>query len=217
MSTDQPELFPKRYLWLLATGAGAVIVVIVLGVVLSIMHQSWLWLTNQMWGGPAPRYTQTDWTLRPLGDVTVETPFEFGPGPDLMLQVPAETRQTLQSLESFRSQGTSDSFGALVSRGVYKTNTTPDLDGAVRGALQNVATAVDDKNPSFNLKSTTISGRQARTASYHRKPTDQADQETHVLAAFVADENRLWQLIVVYTDEASTVDAERILNSFKIR
>lgn len=206
----------RRYLKLLVTGAIAMIVVIVLGIVLSTVQKSWASLEKQVRSGLVPSYTEGDWAIRPLGDATVEAPFHFGPGPDYLAMMTPEDRSVMEFSETYQSQGPTNSFGVQVLRRGMKAHIAPDLDKSLRGPLLKMAQALKDPNPQFAFQPAIISGRRALIASYH-KGAQPDGKPKHVLAASVVEGTLIWQITIIYDDEATTPDAERILKSFKIR
>jgi hypothetical protein len=162
----------------------------------------------------APKFAATDWASREVGELSLESPYPFMDGPDVESRIPEAARSMIVSMKVHQSQGSPASFLVMSSRVEYRDLPHANLDGAVNGAIQEAGKSLGDADPQFTAIPITIDGLPGRRATYHSPDTN---RPLHIEAVFTAHSNRLWQTQVIYVDPASSPDADRILNSLKIR
>jgi hypothetical protein len=170
-------------------------------------------LTGLAWYGSAPpHFASTAWARRTLHELTLEAPFDFDPDTAIAASLSPELREAAQidSYEVYRNRGTQGSFIVLIQRFAYKPGNRQSLDGVVAGAMAKVA---GDGHSTYASKPTTISGLEARSASY--QGTDSGHSMRFDLSC-AARGDRYWCVHIVYSNEASGEDARRILESVAI-
>lgn len=157
------------------------------------------------------------WETRTLVDISIDAPFEFGPGPDISAELNQDVRDMLEYLHIYDS-GDSTNPRVTVSRIAYKPAAQISLDGAVNGAMTGaakpLAALAGVADPKYTAEITTIDGLPARRASYIGQVKDVT---FHVDAAFAQSGQKLWQVQVISTGEAAAADARRFLDSIHIR
>ncbi len=166
---------------------------------------------------PVQTFSPSTWSTRTMTDITLDAPFQFGPGPDVTKSLPPQVRQSLDYYEIFDS-GDGTNPRATISRIAYKAGVAVSVDGAVdgamNGAMKPIAAAGGDANPHSTANKTTIDGLSARRASYSGRAGGGA---VHLESVFVQNGQKLWQVQVIYTGDSSGPDAARILDSIHIR
>ena len=163
-------------------------------------------------GGP-PKFSAAAWAPRTIQDVTVEAPFEFGPGPDISAQLPPQVRDAISYMQIYQGSGTPKTFVAMLSRIGYKPGTPTSLDGAVAGAMKYMGAAIGDPKPKYAAAAVTVSGLQGRKVSYHRQASGQT---VNIDSVFAMKEQKLWQLQVIYQHPESAGAVNRMIQSLKI-
>src|SRR5262245_33664056 len=161
----------------------------------------------------APHFTQNAWARRQMQELSLEAPFDFGPGPDVTAKIPPQVRQAIEYLETYQSRGPTNTFVVMISRLAYQAEIETDLDGAVHGAMTQSAAALGDRNPQYPSSSNSISGLEARRASYNGQVSGGT---MHVGGALAGRGPKCWQVQVIYTHVRSGPDATRLLNSSAI-
>jgi hypothetical protein len=214
---DLPKPTSKKLLGILGTIATFVVIIIAAAIGKTVGREGVKALMNKSNDAPAVRsYPASTWTTRTLGDLSLDAPFQFGPGPDMTNKLPKQIRDALAYYEVFDS-GDSTNPRATVSRIAYTPETQVSLDGAMNGAMNGgmrpVAAAAGDTNPQFSSTVTTIDGLPARRATYTGRARGTS---VHLDAAFVQSGQKIWQVQVIYTGDSSASDSKRILDSIHI-
>ena len=158
------------------------------------------------------------WATRDLTDLTVETPYVVGPGPDVKASLPQQVRD---SMEYFETLDTGDGTNprVMVSRMAGKPGIAMSLDGATNGAMNGGISSLgkatgETVNPKFTTSSLKIDGLEARKASY----TGQAKgKSVHLDGVFVQKGQKVWQVQVITLGDSSAADIARIVDSVHIK
>jgi hypothetical protein len=164
-------------------------------------------------GRHGPRFAETAWLSRTVQDVTLTTPFEFGPAADISEKLPQPVRRAIKQMNIYQGKGTPDAFVTLISRIEYQPGIQTSIDGAVEGAMKNMGAAIGDPNPKYTSGRAMISGLEGRKVSYNGQ---KAGQKVHVESIFASRGQKLWQIQVLFEHAESTPDVSRILQSVKI-
>jgi hypothetical protein len=215
--SDTQKIAGKKLLGALATIATFIVVVIAAAIGKTIGRENTRALLHRSDNvRPVLNYSAATWSTRSLGDISLDAPFSFEPGPDVAGKLPSQVRDTLAYYEVLDS-GKSTNLRATVSRIAYKPGVQISLDGAMKGAMngamRSIAAASGETNPQFSSTVTSIDGFPARRASYtgrvHGTPI-------HLDAVFVQSGQKFWQVQVMCTDDSSASDSKRILDSIHI-
>ena len=223
---EQPSETPKRKLLsILGTGGAIVVILIAAAIGKVVGRQGAKAIFNRDSTSSAPaHFTEASWARRTIQDIALDAPFDFGAGPDITARIPQTLRDAIDYFEIYQSRGGS-SFAVFISRIAYKPQVELSLDGSVRGAMTQIAAEAGDSNPQYSSSTTTISGLEARTASYQGTVSGRT---MHSEAAFVRHGQKLWQVQVIYLSDrtgkvvipaqfdSSAGDASRILRSIAI-
>jgi hypothetical protein len=116
----------------------------------------------------------------------------------------------------YKARGEPNGFTVGVAQFAYKPGAQVSLDGAVKGGMSKRAALEGDSNPQYSSTLTTISGLDARTASY-RHQTWWSGRTVQVDLVCAARALQYWCVWVTYLNDASATDAARILRSVSIR
>jgi len=165
-----PKTVSKKLLGVLGTVATFIVVIIAAAIGKNVGREG----TKALLRGsddapPVCSYSAATWSTRNLGDISLDAPFSFGPGPDVTSKLPTQVRDALAYYEVLDS-GESTNPRATVSRIAYKPDVQLGLDGAMNGAMNGamraMAAASGESNPQFSSTVTSIDGLPARRASY---------------------------------------------------
>ena len=211
---EPPSQTPTRKLLTVLGTVGAIVVILIAAAIGKVVgRQGAKAILNRDSASSAPvRFTEAAWTRRTIQDITFDAPFDFGAGPDITARIPQAVRDAIDYFETYQSRASS-SFAVSVSRIAYKPKIEVSLDGSVQGAMTQAAAAAGDSNPQYSSSTTTISGLDARTASYQGKVSGRT---MHIEAAFIRHGQKLWQVQVIFLSDASAGDASRLLRSIII-
>lgn len=161
--------------------------------------------------------SDTGWETRTLVDISIDAPFEFGPGPEISTELNQGVRDLIEYLNVYDS-GDGTNPRVTVSRIAYKPTAEVSLDGAMNGAMAGaakpLAALAGVADPKYTSEIITIDGLPARRAKYTGKVKDTA---FHVDAVFAQSGQKLWQVQVISTGDEAAADARRYLDSVHIR
>lgn len=161
----------------------------------------------------APQAQGADkWETRTFTDISVEAPFTYGAGPDIMGKLPEQVKKLIALYQIFDS-GDNTLPRSTVARVVYTEGTPVSLDGANQGAMKQAAGAIGDANPKFDTKEVTVSGLPGRRAIYHGKV---GTEDVFIEGLVVVKGQQMWQVQALYTAASDAEKAKRILDSVKI-
>jgi hypothetical protein len=205
--TDQRT--SRKYLDAAATSVAAVVAYVVLASSLVSILGHW---APAAFFAP-PKFAPTAWARRTVAGMAVEAPFDFDRSPEIEEQVAQQVRDLTEGLETYVNHGPRRSFVVSVARTDYKPGVLVSLDGAAAGAVRSVAASVGDRNPQYSSHATMVSGFEGRRTSYQYAGPG---GRVHAESVVARGGQKLWQLQIVYTHDASAADAERILNSVGI-
>jgi hypothetical protein len=152
------------------------------------------------------------WAVREFTDVSVEAPFGFNTGPDIMAQLPEAVKKLIGLYQIFDS-GDNTLPRCTVARVAYKEGTPVSIDGAIAGAMRQAAGAIGDTDPKFDTKTVTVSGMPGRRASYRGKAQG---QDIYIDGLVVMQGTKMWQVQALYLAPSDAASAKRILDSTKI-
>lgn len=207
---EPPSQSPTRKTLAILGSVGAIVVILIAA---AIGRQGAKALFNRDSSSVAPaHFTEAQWGRRTLQDISLHAPFDFDVGPDVIARIPQAARDAIEYFEMYQNRG-GGTFVVTISRIAYKPHVEFSLDGSVRGAMTQAAAAAGDSDPQHSSSTTTISGLEARRASYQGKVSGRAMQ---IEAAFVRRGQKLWQVQVLFLSPSSAGDASRILESIAI-
>lgn len=212
---EQLPKSPRRKLLPTLGIVGVVIVILVSGAIGKIVgRQGAKAIFNRGSQDTAPHFAGTAWTHHTIQDISLDAPFDFEAGLDVTAKLPQQARDAIDYFETYLNRNAPSSFAVMVSRIAYKPHIKASLDGAMKGGMSQAVAAAGDSNPQYSSRTTSISGIEARTASYQRKVSGRT---MHIDAVFACRGQKLWQVQIIYLNDASAADASRILRSITIR
>ncbi len=208
---DEPQK-PKNVSFRGLLGAAGAVIVFAAAFVLSREG------TGALFGGISTYFSgrslaNATWQKRAVREVTLDSPFALGAGPDVSKTLPPEVRKLITSMETFDSGEVSSALRIQVSRTSYDPSVTPNLDGGVNGAISNVAKEVGDSTPKFSTSPLRISNLEARRASYSHTLKG---KELRLEMIFVGRGQDCWAILAICTTPDAIAAAERVLKSVEI-
>jgi hypothetical protein len=171
------------------------------------------WATLGVVAGFNPQAQAADkWETRNFTDISVEAPFAFNTGPDIMKQLPDAVKKLISMYQIFDS-GDNTLPRCTVARVAYNEGTPVSIDGAIAGAMNQAAGAIGDASPKFDTKTVTVSGLPGRRAIYRGKVQN---QDVYIEGLVVVQGTKMWQVQALYLAPSDAAAAKRILDSTKI-
>jgi len=159
--------------------------------------------------GQQPAPPPPPWEEKIIAEVTLETNLKVTGGPDVLASIPAEKRDLFASLRSWMAMAPDQSLAIGIGRMEMKPKVPIDLDGAIKGGIQQAVKKGGDEDPKFEVEVTKISGLEGRKTSY------QGSAPFRIESIVARDGQVLYQIQIFYT-AARADDAQRILKSVKI-
>jgi hypothetical protein len=212
MNEPRPQSPARKTLTILGL-VGAIVVVLIAAAIGKVVgRQGTKALFNRDSTSVTAHFTEAQWQRRTLQDISLQSPFDFDVGPDVSARIPQAVRDAIEYFEIFQNRG-GGTFGVTISRFAYKPHVEVSLDGTVQGAMTQAAAAAGDSDPQYSSTTTTISGLEARRASYQGKVSGRTMQ---IEAAFIRRGQKFWQVQVIFLSPSSAGDASRILESITI-
>jgi len=160
---------------------------------------------------------QKSWATRDVTDITVDTPYNLGPGPDVSGSLPPQVRNALEYFEVVDT-GEATNPRITVSRIAYKPGLQVSLEGAMNGAMNGalvpLTKAGGEANPKFTSSSLVIDGLQARKSTYTGSVKGRS---IHLDGVFVQNGQKIWQVQVTTDGDSSATDIARIVDSVHIK
>jgi hypothetical protein len=161
-----------------------------------------------------PAASTGTWAQRELGEVQLESPFEFKDFGDVAASLPAEVREKIESMHSSMG-GSEGTFLVFVTNSTYKAGITLNLDGAVKGMIGGVTGKLGDTNPQYTSTAVKVSGLDARKGSYQKALPDGRTVRIEFLA--VGRGQTLWQVQALTMSDKMGPDMARVLGSVAIK
>jgi hypothetical protein len=207
---NTPPPIPGSRKYVLTLSVAGIVLAIVLAVVIGKMRSS---QTSRVTSAPRKTASQ-NWGQRDLKDISVEAPFNFKANPDVLKQLPRETRESIDYFEFYQGSNAKRDFQVMITRVGYVPGMEADIDGAMKAAMTGIARKLDDKNPKFSVTNTTVNGLEGRAASYVKKLSGHT---MHYDALLATESNKLWQVQTIYVGESANNDSARVLKSVVIK
>jgi hypothetical protein len=151
-----------------------------------------------------------NWTRQTFHGLSLDSPVSSFHMEDLRSKLPTEVQEMMLAFDSCFGSDKSESLTVGLTRGIYSPEITADLDGGVQGVVALSAEKLGEKDPKYSPTRVIVSGLEGRRAIY--RPANGGQVEM-VLAG---RKNKLWMVVVAYTNAASAQDAQRVLNSIAI-
>lgn len=160
------------------------------------------------------KFPEDAWTVRQMGDLSVESPVSFGAGPDIRGKLPAEVQKKLVHFVTYGSDKSVRAFQVFAVKAEYVADVPLSLDGAAEGAIQQVAATAGDSAPKFTITPGTLDDLESRQSVYHAQT---AKGSLFMDGLFVKKGQTMWQISVVYSSETSRENAQRLLKSVHLK
>lgn len=144
-----------------------------------------------------------------IAEVTLETDLKVTGGPDVLSSIAEEQRESFASLRSWFAMAPDQSLAIGIGRLEMKPKVPIDLDGAIKGGIQQAVKKGGDEDPKFEVEVTKVSGLEGRKTTY-------AGSAPFRIESVVARDGQVVYQIQIFYAPARAADAQRILKSIKI-
>jgi hypothetical protein len=104
-----------------------------------------------------------------MDDISLETPVPISGAEDVTGELPPELQEVTVLAERYFGTNSHNNFALAIGRGVYLDDVVANIDGAVSSVVAGTAAKLGDKNPRYSSIPTTVSGLDARRASYQTR------------------------------------------------
>jgi len=160
-----------------------------------------------------PTFAPSDWQERHFGSIAFEAPIALNSDPRVMASLPRELRAAITRFDVYSGETTDKSFGVAVSHVQYRSGIKASVDGAVEESVRRGAADAGAAKPDYTSTPTKVSGLEARSVSC---AVQTSRYTIHMRALYVVQGAQMWQLQVMYRNEESAPDADRVLDSVQI-
>jgi hypothetical protein len=149
------------------------------------------------------------WEEKIIAEITLETDLKVTGGPDVLPSMPEDKRGNFASIRSWMAMAPDQSLAVGIGRLEMKPNVPIDLDGAIKGGIQQAVKKVGDDDPKFEIEVAKVSGLEGRKTTYV------GSAPFRIESVVARDGQVVYQIQIFYTP-ARAADAQRILKSIKI-
>lgn len=144
-----------------------------------------------------------------MAEITLETNLKVVFGGDATAEMPQAQKDLFVSLRVWHAMAKDESLVIGITRMEMKPAVPLNVDGAIKGGLNEAIKKAGDATPKFEIEVVKVSGLEGRRASYEGTAPIRAE------AIVARDGQKLYQIQVFFTP-ARAEDAQRIIKSVKI-